>query len=93
MYVRGKPWLLHVDDQMVMKQVGVAGNGDLIKEPAFLKLSGRTKAAWPFLLQKAFAKTKRNYNNARVAPDHVEALYALTGVPVITVDLTSLSAS
>jgi len=72
-FIRGKPWVVTVDDYLLTNTNG---------KPIFAK-SGNTNAMWPAILEKAWAKIVGNYEISDGG--YMEtSLRALTGVPVFT---------
>lgn len=86
-YIRGKPWVVHVDDYMLFRD---EDNPEL----RFSKESHDGKAIWGPILEKAWAKVRGNYLNADGGIVK-NGLRLLTGVPVYTytaADITTQSA-
>tara|TARA_B110000285_G_C15082512_1_gene594317 strand:- start:937 stop:1257 length:321 start_codon:yes stop_codon:yes gene_type:complete len=77
-FIRGKPWLITVDDSLLVKYSS-ATNFELY----FSKFNPRTYSFWPMLIEKAWAKVQGCYSNAQTGSSAM-ALSALTGVPVFT---------
>lgn len=76
-YVRGKPWIITVDDYFLFK---TNSNGERV--PAFAYL-GKNNQYWGMLLEKAWAKLKGNYESADGG--FVEnGLRSLIGCPVMS---------
>lgn len=76
-YIRGKPWIVTVDDYFLFTE-----KRDGTLEPVFGKV-GKNKQFWGMLLEKAWAKLKGNYEMADGG--FVEnGLRALIGCPVVS---------
>lgn len=74
-YIRGKPWIVTVDDYFLFT---TNSNGE--REPVFARI-GKNKQMWAMLLEKAWAKIKGNYLMANGG--FVEnGLRALLGCPI-----------
>ena len=75
-FIRGKPWIVTVDDTFLFyKSSGV-------ETPYFARI-GKNKQYWGMLLEKAWAKMKGHYHLA-AGGFNENALKALVGCPVIT---------
>ena len=76
-YIRGKPWVVSIDDYMLFR-------GDM--DPADLKFSKQSAdnlAIWGPMLEKAWAKVRGNYLNTEGGLVK-DGLRLLTGAPVFT---------
>ena len=84
-FIRGKPWIVTVDEKMLFKYT----NPTLV----FSKVSADQKSMWAAIIEKAWAKVKGNYLIANGG--FVEnGLHYLVGVPVFrysTADITTLA--
>ena len=88
LYIRGKPWLVEVDDEMLF----LKGDGNTEKTGSFRdriystdnlrynKFDKKSNSLWAPLLQKAAAKVKGNYENL-LAGIPENSLRLLTGAP------------
>jgi len=75
-YIRGKPWVLTIDDTMLFSN---PSNPNLY----FSFLNNGGTVIWPALLEKAFAKIKGSYDQANGG--FIETgIRSLTGAPVFT---------
>ena len=76
-YIRGKPWLVTVDDIFLFENVD---------EPKlyYSKLNS-DNSMWSAIIEKAWAKMKGTYTSADTG-FNVNGLRALTGAPVFTYD-------
>ena len=72
LFIRGKPWIVTVDDYMLFNS-----NDELV----FAKQSYNGKSIWGALIEKAWAKVKGNYINSNNGYT-INGIRALTGVPV-----------
>lgn len=77
-FIRGKPWLITVDDSLLV-EYSSSSRFDLY----FSKFNPKTYAFWPMLVEKAWAKIIGCYSNAKSGSSAM-ALSALTGFPVFT---------
>ena len=77
-FVRGKPWLVTVDDSVLVKY-STTTKFDLY----YSKFNPRTYSFWPMLVEKAWAKIIGCYSNAETGSSAM-ALSSLTGFPVLT---------
>lgn len=83
-FIRGKPWVVSVDNSMLFKFQG--DNAQAV----FAKAAGDEKAMWAAIVEKAWAKVKGNYLIADGGLSE-NGLTALTGCPVFryqTSDIT-----
>ena len=82
-YIRGKPWVVAVDD--IFTFLTQSQNTTLSKEPFFITTKSQHQELWAPLIEKAYAKVKGNYMN--IDGDFVEnGLRAITGLPVYRYD-------
>ena len=75
-YIRGKPWVVTVDDQMLFWH-----QSKYTDELVFAQPSQDGNSIWGAVLEKAWAKVKGNYVHSE-AGLMVNGIRALTGVPV-----------
>lgn len=83
-YIRGKPWLVSIDHNMLFKY---HGNPQLV----FSKITMDGNAMWGAIIEKAWAKVRGNYINADGGLTE-NALLHLVGIPVFrysTADITT----
>lgn len=78
-YVRGKPWVVSVDDYMFMVN-SFGGDPSLL----YMFQSRDGYSIWGAMLEKAWAKVRGNYLNADEGGIDVNGIRALTGLPVFT---------
>ena len=57
--VRGKPWIVTVDDYLLFKNTQ-----SLTPQLMFADTSQNGKAVWPAIIEKAWAKVRGNYLNS-----------------------------
>ena len=76
-HIRGKPWIITVDDTLLVKYESAT-----YFKPVFETIHYQTHAVWPHFLFKAWAKVSGNYDSAKVGNGGT-ALAALLGVPVV----------
>ena len=76
-YIRGKPWVVTIDDKLFWYTSG--GN----KYLKFNQPDATNRVFWPPILEKAWAKVKGNYE-AVEGGFVVSGLRSLTGAPVFT---------
>ena len=84
MFIRGKPWVITLDDSLFFNS-----NGTLV----FANTTSDEKVIWPAIIEKAWAKVVGNYVKAS-GGIIVNSVRALTGVPVfqyITSKITNLA--
>ena len=79
-FIRGKPWVVHVDSDMVFKSYG-DGTSRLLH-------AGNSKnfEMWSPIVEKAWAKVKGSYLNSEGGLME-NGLRTLTGAPVFTYDV------
>ena len=83
LYIRGKPWLIEIDDEMLFLKDG--GQENL----RYNKFDKQSNSLWAPLLQKAVAKIKGNYENLMAGiPEN--ALRLLTGAPAFHYEVSQL---
>lgn len=75
LYIRGKPWLIQIDDEMLFEK------GNNPQNLRFAKFDPKSNSLWAPLLEKAFAKVKGNYYNT-IAGIPENSLRILTGAPL-----------
>ena len=96
LYIRGKPWLVQVDDVMLVDMQ--SGEGDdrqnyLDKMPdqlRYAKYESKFNSLWAPILEKAFMKVRGNYLTNK-GGQQFESLQLLTGAPSFRMNLTRLS--
>jgi hypothetical protein len=77
LYIKGKPWVVTIDDYHLFY------GGNQPQTLRFAKESLDDKAMWGSILEKAWVKVRGNY--VRANGDTVEnGISALTGIPVFT---------
>ena len=77
-YIRGKPWLVSVDDTLLV---------DTTQDPAQLVFSQpdpADSAIWAPIIEKGWAKVIGNYDLARKNNDIVNTMRAVSGAPVFS---------
>ena len=79
LFIRGKPWIVTVDDYMLFDS-----NDNLV----FAKQSYNGKSIWGALLEKAWAKVKGNYINTNYGYT-INGIRTLTGVPTFAYEASS----
>jgi len=77
LYIRGKPWVITLDDKLFFFESG--GN----KYLKFNQADATNSIMWAAILEKAYAKMKGNYEAAE-GGFVVSGLRAITGAPVFT---------
>ena len=86
-YIRGKPWVVSVDDIHLFRYPTL--------NPAYLVFARQSQdnnAIWGSVLEKAWAKVKGNYLNAN--GDLVKnGLRALTGIPVFSYPTSEINST
>ena len=75
-YIRGKPWVISIDDIHLFRKTGLGYT--YLK---FAQQSADDKAIWGAMLEKAWAKLRGNYLNSEGGIVK-NGLRTLTGVPV-----------
>jgi hypothetical protein len=80
-FIRGKPWVVHVDSDMVFKSVG-SGSYRLLHAGWSAKYE-----VWAPIVEKAWAKVKGSYLNSEGGLME-NGFRALTGAPVFTYDVS-----
>ena len=80
-YIRGKPWVVTVDDRMLFWHDHVMVDQPDPQKLVFAQPSVDGKSIWGAILEKAWAKVKGNYVHSE-AGLMVNGLRALTGLPV-----------
>lgn len=82
MYIRGKPWIVTVDDNFLF----------LDKEDnlRYAKADTKFNTLWVQILEKAMAKVKGNYYFL-IAGDNNSVLNMLTGAPVFSYSLHNIT--
>lgn len=73
LFIRGKPWLLNIDDSILW-------DADT-DTPWYSRMSGTDPTFWGILLEKAWAKSFGNYQSLAVGGYATQAFRALTGAP------------
>jgi hypothetical protein len=73
-YIRGKPWVVTIDDKLMVDTSG---------DPVFAESDSNKQAMWGAILEKAWAKVKGNYESSE-GGFTVSGLRSLTGAPVFT---------
>ena len=76
LYIRGKPWLIEIDDNLLVEYTQ-----DGWFQFKFADIDKHQKAFWPLLVEKAWAKVKGSYASAEQGQPE-NALSALLGAPV-----------
>lgn len=74
-YIRGKPWVVSIDDKLFFTSSGST------KTLKFAQESATDKVMWAPILEKAWAKIKGNYDQTD-GGFNVSGLRSLTGAPV-----------
>jgi len=74
-YIRGKPWVVSIDDKLFFTTSGSA------KTLKFAQESATDKLMWAPILEKAWAKLKGNYDQTS-GGFNVSGLRSITGAPV-----------
>jgi hypothetical protein len=77
LYIRGKPWVVTIDDKLFFEQYGGAWL------PAFTQPDSSYKIFWPAFVEKAMAKVKGTYEGAE-GGFNVNGIRFLTGAPVFS---------
>jgi len=95
-FIRGKPWVVSIDDQFLMniwKETKNTG-GKLLPTDVHMNemvfASGKNGAMWGPLLEKAWSKVKGTYDTSKGGWTSA-ATKALTGAPVFNVALTGVN--
>ena len=82
--IRGKPWVIAIDDYLFMYNQNGVQYKDTKPEnnyPLFAQLDSSKTVLWGPVFEKAWAKVKGNYLNA-ASGYNVEGIRSLVGVPV-----------
>ena len=82
-YIRGKPWVVTIDDKLIFE------THDGNKKLKFNQPDANYSNMWAPILEKAWAKVKGNYE-ASEGGFVVSGLRAITGAPVFTYDTASI---
>ena len=96
LYIRGKPWLVQVDDVMLVTMESSHGddredNLDKMSDQLrFAKYESKYNSLWAPILEKAFMKVRGNYLTNK-GGQQFESLQLLTGAPSFRMNLTKLS--
>lgn len=85
-YIRGKPWVVTIDDKLFWYTSG--GN----KYLKFTQPDATNKVFWAAILEKAWAKVKGNYEAAD-GGFTVSGLRSITGAPVFTYKTSNIGAA
>ena len=83
LYVRGKPFLMNVDDVVQFEQSG---------QPAFGRMDGDHPSLWGPLLERAWSKLNGNYIQSGAGAPY-QALRALLGCPTYSYGMAALLAT
>lgn len=81
LYIRGKPWVLTIDDTFAFL--------DKEKNLRYAKFDLITNSLWAPLIEKAYAKVKGNYYFIE-GDQPSNSLNALTGAPVFIYNTTGI---
>ena len=83
LYIRGKPWLINIDDSIMYSS---KENG-----PWYARMDNKYKAYWGVLAEKAWAKAFGNYSMLKGGGFTTQAKRALVGAPVYYLPLKRLA--